>query len=224
MQDVIAPDTISRTERGYLNQHELHEVVSEAFQGDEFLPVKRGVSGADLEHKVFYLTNGKPVCAGTILYEAKRVRDWKPEFVAAAKRACQIHQTPHIIIVSNTLPDESEASLQDGVLVVSPKALLPVATAYRFWMVEAHRAGLQAKGMDATKILEYVTSDKFRVALDAILNAASSLKKRLEREKTQLARHWIARASEYETISGKTVEIQESILSLLRVAGRPVTH
>jgi hypothetical protein len=66
VEELIAPETISRTERGYLNQHELHEMLQETFSGDEFLTVKRGVSGADLQHKVFYLSDGKPVCAGII--------------------------------------------------------------------------------------------------------------------------------------------------------------
>lgn len=66
VEELIAPETISRTERGYLNQHELHEMLQETFSGDEFLTVKCGVSGADLQHKVFYLSDGKPVCAGII--------------------------------------------------------------------------------------------------------------------------------------------------------------
>lgn len=220
-------------DRGEIGEEDLLQSLQQAFRGDDIKPVGRGKAGLDVVHKVLEKIGGEAVVAGTIVYESKDTLKWRDAFVTKAKEDREKYETPHVVVVSRAFPrkeKEKELSWRDGVPIVNPSLVVPVAQFIRKFIVEMHRAGLSERDVarKTGELYAYIRSEKFRRILSDIVEISGKLRDALEAEKRQHGKLWRRREQAYKDLDQKGTEVDDSIRAIVERAAaqsrRKVTH
>jgi hypothetical protein len=110
--------------------------------------------------------------------------------------------------VSQVLPRGIEAfDIVDGVWVASPRAALPVATVLRHSLLQISMARQVSEGQQTKTemVYQYLTGPRFRLRVEAIVEAFSSMKDDLDKERKAIMRQWAKREEQIERVMGATV-------------------
>ncbi len=179
--------------QGEVLELELEELLKAKFPTDPITPVPKGEHGGDVLQQVMGPLG--QVC-GTILWESKRTKNWSDGWLAKLRADQRTAKAELSVIVSQTLPKDIETfDLVEGVWVVHPRATLPVAVALRHSLIEIAGARKAAEGQQGKMemVYQYLTGPSFRQRVAAIVEAFSSMKEDLDREKKVITRQWAKR-------------------------------
>src|SRR4029078_7550370 len=91
----------SQQVQGEVLEIELESILRNAFPMDQLHPVPKGLSGADVIHKV--LSRSGVLC-GTIVWEAKRTKAWSDSWLQKAKDDQRAEKAELAVIVTEALP------------------------------------------------------------------------------------------------------------------------
>jgi hypothetical protein len=122
--------------------------------------------------------------------------------------------------VTQTLPKSiSQFEFVDGVYVVSPQCIVPVASMLRRALIELAIARQSSEGQDtkAALVYQYLTGPRFRQRIQAIVEAFSSMQDDLNAEKKALQKQWAKRETQLERLMGSTVGLYGDLQG---IAGR----
>ena len=111
------------------------------------------------------------------------------------------------MIVSQALPKGvKQFELIDGVYVVSPQCVRPVAEMLRGLLVEVAGARQAAEGREtkAAVVYQYLTGSRFRQHMQAIVEAFSTMQEDLSAEKKVMMKQWAKREMQIERVIGST--------------------
>lgn len=220
-------------DRGEIGEEDILQSLQQAFRGDDIKPVGRGKAGLDVVQKVLEKVGGESVVAGTIVYESKDTLKWRDAFVTKAKEDREKYETPHVVVVSRAFPrkeKEKELSWRDGVPIVNPSLVVPVAQFIRKFIVEMHRAGLSERDVarKTGELYAYIRSEKFRRILLDIVEISRKLRDALEAEKRQHGKLWRGREQAYKDLDQKGTEVDDTIRAIVERAAaqsrRKITH
>ena len=106
------------------------------------------------------------------------------------------------------MPKGIEASdLVDGVWVTHARTVLPVAIALRYSLIEVAAARKATEGQQGKMemVYRYLTGPAFRQRVQAIVEAFSSMREDLDREKKAIGKHWAKREQQIEQVMNATV-------------------
>jgi hypothetical protein len=191
--------------QGEVLELELESFLKSKFPSDSVEPVAKGERGADLLQKVLG-ANGQ--IFGSIIWESKRTKNWSDGWLVKLRDDQRAAKADIAILLSYALPKGLETfGLIDGVWVAHPRLALPVATLIRQSLAEvamtrAASEGLQTKtGM----VYEYMTGPRFRQRIQAIVEAFSSMREDLDKEKKAITRQWAKRDEQIERVMLSTV-------------------
>ena len=167
-----------------------------AFPFDEITEVKKGQRGADCLQTV--RTNQGFVC-GTILWEAKRARNWSNDWPEKLK-ADQREAAADLAVVVTTCPPEGlrGIGLHDGVWVSELPFALGLAAALRHGLIAtaAQRVQQSNRADKAQAVYDHVCSIAFRQHIEAIVEGFLGLQTQLEAEKRAFAKQWKEREAQ----------------------------
>jgi hypothetical protein len=164
----------------------LEEQLRQAFPVDAFEEVRKGARGADLVQRV---TTRTLQVAGTILWEAKRAKDWGRDWPAKLKQDMRAAGADVGILVTTVLPAALPAAqvfgLHEDVWVSSWGAAIPLAMALRERVLEVHkqRAISAGKGEKMEAVYDYLTSPQFAQKLKAVYGAFAAMQEDLQKER-----------------------------------------
>jgi hypothetical protein len=164
----------------------LEEQLRQAFPVDAFEEVRKGVRGADVVQRV---TTRTLQVAGTILWEAKRAREWGRDWPAKLKQDMRAAGADVGILVTTVLPAAVPAAhlfgLHEDVWVTSWGAAIPLATALRERVLDVHkqRAISAGKGEKMEALYDYLTSPQFAQKLKAVYSAFQGMQEDLQKER-----------------------------------------
>lgn len=179
--------------QGEVLELQLESLLGGKFPLDRIDPVPKGQHGGDILQRVVTPTGQS---CGTILWETKRTKNWADGWLAKLRNDQRAANAEIAVIVSTILPKGVESFFQiDGVWVTHPTTVFPVAFSLRQMLIEVSCAR-QANQGQQTKIelvYQYLLSPKFRLRMQAIVEAYSSMKDDLQKEKTFLMRQWAKR-------------------------------
>jgi hypothetical protein len=131
--------------QGEVQELELESMLGSAFVYDTITRVPKGEFGGDVLHRVVMNQTGA-VC-GTILWESKRTKTWSDGWLAKLRQDQRAAKADVAVIVSQALPKGvKQFELIDGVYVVSPQCVRPVAEMLRGLLVEVAGARLGGGG------------------------------------------------------------------------------
>jgi hypothetical protein len=191
--------------QGEVMEAELEQVLAERFDHDIITRVQKGEFGGDVLQQV--LSPSGIVC-GTILWESKRTKNWSESWLAKLRQDQRAAKAEIAVIVSHMLPKGvTNFDLIDGVYVVSPQCIVPVATLLRKALLELTIARQSSEGREtkAALIYEYLTGPRFRQRIQAIVEAFSSMQDDLHAERRAIQKQWAKRETQLDRLMNSTV-------------------
>ena len=191
--------------QGEVQEMELESLLRAKFPRDTIEPVPKGEYGGDaLQHVVGPLGQ---VC-GTILWESKRTRNWTESWLAKLRDDQRAAKAEISVLVSQALPKEVEAfDLVSGVWVTHPRVAIPVAIMLRQSLIEVAAARQSSEGQQTKMemLYSYLSGPRFRLRVQAIVEAFSNMKEDLEKEKKAITKQWAKRDEQIERVMQSTV-------------------
>ncbi len=192
--------------QGEVLELDLEEKLKEAFTkfGDEFVPIPKGVEGADIWHKI--RLHGKEI--GSIVYEIKRTKAWSPSWLSKLKDDAAKVSASEAIIVSQALPDDIQNfDRRENVWVTNYDNAVNIARYVRFLIISVTKIKSSANQTDEewTKIRDYMLSDSFKHRMHAHFDAVNNLKDMLETEKRTSTLRWTRQQKQIEKLDSNLV-------------------
>ena len=191
--------------QGEVLELELEALLTAKFPRDSIQPVPKGEFGGDVLHRVFGPTN--QVC-GTILWESKRTKNWSDGWLPKLREDQRAAKADIAIIISQALPKDVETfGFIDGVWIADPKVALPVALSLRQTLIEVATVRQSSAGRQTKMemVYDYLTGPRFRQRVQALVEAFSSMKEDLDREKKAITRQWAKREEQIDRVMNATV-------------------
>jgi hypothetical protein len=191
--------------QGEVQELELEALLTGKFPRDTIQPVAKGEFGGDVLHRVLGPTN--QIC-GTILWESKRTKNWSDGWLPKLREDQRAAKAEIAIIISQALPKDIETfGFIDGVWVADPKVALPVAMSLRQTLIEVAGARQASEGQQTKMemVYGYLTGPRFRHRVQAIVEAFSSMRDDLDREKKAITRQWAKREEQIDRVMNATV-------------------
>jgi hypothetical protein len=191
--------------QGEVQELEIESLLSARFPRDTIQPVPKGEFGGDILHRVMGPLGQQ---CGTILWESKRTKNWSDGWLPKLREDQRAAKAEIAVILSQVLPKDVETfGLLDQVWVAHPKVALPVAVALRQTLIEI--AGVrQASEGQQTKmemVYGYLTGPRFRHRIQAIVEAFSSMREDLDRERKAITKQWSKREEQIDRVMQATV-------------------
>ena len=168
-------------------------------------PVPKGEFGGDVLHRVMGPL-GQP--CGTILWESKRTKNWSDTWLPKLREDQRTAKAEIAVIISQALPKDVETfDLVDGVWVAHPRVLLPIAITLRNTLIEVASARQASEGQQTKMemVYQYLTGQRFRQRIQAIVEAFSSMREDLDRERKAITKQWAKREEQIDRVMQATV-------------------
>ena len=191
--------------QGEVQELELEALLTAKFPRDAIQPVAKGEFGGDVLQRVFGPLNQS---CGTILWESKRTKNWSDGWLPKLREDQRAAKAEIAIIISQALPKGVETfDFVDGVWIADPKVALPVALALRQTLIEVASTRQASEGQQSKMemVYGYLTGPRFRQRIQAIVEAFSSMKEDLDREKKAITRQWAKREEQIDRVMQATV-------------------
>ncbi|MEK6554612.1 MAG: DUF2130 domain-containing protein, partial [Bdellovibrionota bacterium] len=173
----------SQQTQGEVVEIEFEKALSIKYPLDKFVPVPKGVDGADLIQTVVNATGKK---CGSMVWEFKNTKNFGGDWIPKIKKDQQLVSADVAILVTKALPKGvQEMEMIDGVFVVSYELALPMSAMIRKSIEDLSYAQLVTHGQDEKMriIYNYLTGAQFKAKMQAIVSAFVTLKENLETEK-----------------------------------------
>jgi hypothetical protein len=191
--------------QGEVQEMELESLLSVKFPRDTIRPVPKGEFGGDVLQRVLGPLN--QLC-GTILWECKRTKNWSDGWLGKLREDQRAAKAEVAVIISQALPKEVETfAFVDGVWVADPKVALPLAMSLRQTLIEIASVRQASEGQQTKMemVYQYLTGPRFRQRVQAIVEAFSSMREDLDREKKAITRQWAKREEQIDRVMQATV-------------------
>jgi len=191
--------------QGEVQELRIEEALKAKFPMDTIEPVPKGEHGGDTLQRVRGPLG--QIC-GTILWESKRTKNWSDSWLAKLRDDQRTAKAELAIIVSQVLPKSVETFDQvEGVWVIHPKVVLPVAAAIRQTIIEVACVRQASEGQQTKMelVYQYLTGPRFRQRVQAIVEAFSSMREDLDKERKAIMKQWAKRDEQIERVMGATV-------------------
>lgn len=194
----------------------LEETLGAAFPGDGFLPVAKGISGADVRQDVA----GPGGSVGSILWESKRTKNWTAGWLAKLRDDQRASGCEVAVITSQALPEGVESfALVEGIWVCAPRYAVPLASILRQGLIDVASAKGRAMGQETKMemIYDYLTGTQFKQRVDAIVERFEDMQDNLRKERVFIEKQWALRAKQIDLVIASTVGMHGDLQG---IAGR----
>lgn len=191
--------------QGEVQELELENLLRAKFPFDTIEPVPKGEYGGDTIQRV---VSPSGLMSGTILWESKRTKHWSNAWLVKLREDQRAAKAEVSVLVSQILPEGIETfDVIDGVWITHPRAILPVATILRQTLLQVSTARLISEGQQtkAELVYQYLTGQRFRLRIEAIVEAFSSMQEDLDKERKAIMKQWAKREEQIERVMMSTV-------------------
>jgi len=190
--------------QGEVQELELESLLKSKFPHDTIEPVPKGEHGGDVLQRV---VSPLGQASGTILWESKRTKNWSDGWLAKLRDDQRAAKAEIAVIVSQALPKEIETfGFVEGIWVALPQAALPLAVSLRYALVEIAMARMASEGQQTKMemVYQYLTGSRFRLRVQAIVEAFSSMQEDLDKEKKVITKQWAKREEQIQRVMQST--------------------
>ena len=194
----------------------LEDTLGAAFPIDGFVPVAKGVSGADVRQDV----TGPNGVVGSILWESKRTKNWTAGWLAKLRDDQRASGCEVAVITSHALPEGVDSfGLVDGIWVCAPRFAVPLATSLRQALIDVAGAKGRAMGQETKMemVYDYLTGTQFKQRVDAIVERFEDMQDNLRKERVFIEKQWALRAKQIDLVIASTVGMHGDLQG---IAGR----
>ncbi len=174
----------------------LESLLREKFSSDQIEPVPKGEFGGDIVQRVFAPDASQ---CGTILWESKRTKTWNEGWLAKLRNDQRAAKADVAALISEALPKGVNGfDYRDGVWIIEPRCIIPVAIMLRHYLAEmagARRVG-QGQQTKTELVYQYLTGPRFRLRVEAIVEKFTDMQLDLDRERKAMTRLWAKREAQ----------------------------
>jgi hypothetical protein len=191
--------------QGEVQELELEALLRAKFPRDTIEPVPKGEFGGDVIHRVL---GPLGQACGTILWESKRTKNWTDGWLPKLREDQRAAKAEIAVMVSQALPKEIDTfDVIDGVWVTHPRAAIPVGVTLRHTLIEiaSARQSVQGQQTKMEMVYEYLTGPRFRLRVQAIVEAFSTMREDLDKEKKAIMKQWAKREEQVDRVIQATV-------------------
>jgi hypothetical protein len=191
--------------QGEVQELELEALLGAKFPRDTIQPVAKGEFGGDVLHRVVGPAGQQ---CGTILWESKRTKNWSDGWLPKLREDQRTAKAEIAVIVSQVLPKDIETfGFVEEIWVAHPRVALPVAMSLRQTLIEVACVRQASEGQQTKMemVYQYLTGPRFRQRIQAIVEAFSSMRDDLDRERKAITRQWAKREEQIDRVMQATV-------------------
>jgi len=191
--------------QGEVQEIELEALLRARFPRDTVTPVPKGEFGGDALQRVVGSLGQQ---CGTILWESKRTKSWSDGWLVKLRDDQRASKAEIAVLITQVLPKDVDAfDFIDGVWVAHPRVAIPVAIMLRQSLVEVASARQASEGLQTKTelVYQYLTGPRFRQRVQGIVEAFSSMKEDLDRERKAISKQWAKREEQIERVMQSTV-------------------
>ena len=197
--------------QGEVQELAIEEWLRDQFPLDAIEEIKKGQSGADCVQIVN--TRTRQNC-GSIYYESKRTKSFSQRWVDKFKADIREKNADIGVLVTESMPKGMERlGLIGGVWICSFDEFKGLCTVLRESVIQIDKAiGTQDnKGDKMNMLYGFLTSNEFRLQIEAIVEGFTQMKSDLEREKQSMLGIWKRREKQIEKVLLNTNYMYNSI-------------
>lgn len=208
--------------QGEVQELAIEEWLASHFPLDSIDEIKKGARGGDCIQIVN--TRSRQNC-GKIYYESKRTKDFQPSWIEKFKADMREKGADIGVLVTEAMPsDLDRMGIKDGVWVCSYEEFKGLCAVLRESVIQLSLsvASQENKGDKMHMIYDYLTSNNFRMQIEAIVEGFSQMKADLDSEKRSMQRIWKQRERQIEKVTTNTIDMYGSIKGIAGSAIQPV--
>ncbi|GHE71335.1 MULTISPECIES: DUF2130 domain-containing protein [Roseivirga] len=197
--------------QGEVQELAIEEWLSTQFPLDTIEEIKKGARGADCIQVVNTRTLQN---CGKIYYESKRTKDFQPGWIEKFKADMRDKEADVGVLVTEAMPADMERmGLKDGVWVCSFAEFKGLCAVLRESVIQLSKVAIsqEGKGDKMHMLYDFLTSNTFRMQVEAIVEGFSQMKADLEREKNSMQRIWKQREKQIDKVVSNTIDMYGSI-------------
>ena len=197
--------------QGEVQELAIEEWLVDKFPLDTIEEIKKGARGGDCIQIVN--TRSSQNC-GKIYYESKRTKDFQISWIEKFKTDMREKGANIGVLVTEAKPsDMDRMGLKDGVWVCSYEEFKGLCSVLRESVIQVSMAvdSQENKGDKMHMLYDYLTSNTFRMQVEAIVEGFTSMKTGLDSEKRAMQRIWKEREKQIEKVIANTIDMHGSI-------------
>lgn len=197
--------------QGEVQELAIEEWLANKFPLDTIQEIKKGARGGDCIQVVNTRTIQN---CGTIYYESKRTKDFQPTWIEKFKADIRDKSANIGVLVTEVMPsDMKRMGLKDGVWICNYDEFKGLCAVLRESVIQLNRAVVsqENRGDKMHMLYDFLTSNTFRMQVEAIVEGFSQMKADLESEKRSFQRIWKQREKQIDKVTLNTIEMHSSI-------------
>jgi len=197
--------------QGEVQELAIEEWLSSQFPLDTIEEIKKGARGGDCIQIVN--TRAQQNC-GKIYYESKRTKDFQSGWIQKFKSDMREKGADVGILVTEAMPgDMQRMGIRDGLWICNYEEFKGLCGVIRESVVQLSTAiaSQENRGDKMHMLYDYLTSNTFRMQVEAIVEGFTSMKSALESEKRAMQRIWKEREKQLDKVTGNTIDMYASI-------------
>ena len=197
--------------QGEVQELAIEEWLMSQFPLDTISEIKKGARGGDCLQVVN--TRTRQNC-GTIYYESKRTKDFQPTWIEKFKKDIRDKGATIGVLVTEVMPSGMERmGLRDGIWICKFDEFKGLCAVLRESVVQLSSAvaSQENKGDKMSLLYDFLTSNTFKMQVEAIVEGFTSMKTALDKEKNAMQRIWKEREKQIDKVVVNTIDMYGSI-------------
>jgi hypothetical protein len=197
--------------QGEVQELAIEEWLISNFPLDSIEEIKKGARGGDCIQTVN--TYSSQNC-GKIYYESKRTKEFSASWIDKFKADMREKGADVGVLVTEARPNDMQRmGLRDGIWICTFEEFKGLSAVIRENVVQLSNAisSQENKGDKMHMLYDYLTSNTFRMQVEAIVEGFTSMRSALEAEKRSMMRIWKEREKQIEKVTMNTIDMYGSV-------------
>jgi hypothetical protein len=197
--------------QGEVQELGIEQWLSDKFPLDTIQEIKKGERGADCLQ--FVHTRTRQNC-GTLYYESKRSKTFQPSWIEKFKADIREKNADIGVLVTEVMPvDMERMGIKDGVWICSFDEFKGLCTVLRESIIQISTAMIAQdnKGDKMGMLYDFLTSNEFKLQIEAIVEGFTQMKSDLESEQRSMRAIWKKRDKQIDKVLLNTTDMYGSI-------------
>ncbi|KGK30845.1 DUF2130 domain-containing protein [Cellulophaga sp. E6(2014)] len=197
--------------QGEVQELAIEEWLAAQFPLDTIEEIKKGARGGDCIQIVNTRTEQN---CGKIYYESKRTKDFQPIWIEKFKNDIREKGANIGVLVTEVMPsDMDRMGLKEGIWICNYEEFKGLCKVLRESIVKVNLAlsTQENKGDKMDMLYDYLTSNQFRMQIEAIVEGFTAMKTALDSEKRAMQRIWKEREKQIDKVTNNTIDMHASI-------------
>ena len=197
--------------QGEVQELAIEEWLSSNFPLDTIEEIKKGARGGDCLQIVNTRTAQN---CGKIYYESKRTKEFQPSWIEKFKADMREKGADLGVLITEAMPNDLDRMGQkEGIWICTFEEFKGLCAVLRETMIKINLAFVsqEGKGDKMHMLYDFLTSNSFRMQIEAIVSGFTAMKEALDSEKRSMHRIWKEREKQLEKVIYTTIDMHASI-------------